>query len=171
MKSITVRHSSSIFIGEYPDVDALKEELVPHLEKWPDDQGKETNVKATMTPWNILSPQIDKLKQYIIGEVEEILPPNLKSLSIEWIDFWGCIYRQDEYAIPHDHVPSYLSLVYFLKSEEVYSPLVFTEDGREVTPKEGRFVIFPGYLKHHVPKHRYNNTRMTLSGNIMVRKK
>ena len=171
MKSIKVRHSAPIFIGEYPYADALKEELVSHLEKWPDDQGKGTNVKATMTPWNILSPQIDKLKQYIIGEVKEILPSNLKPLSIQWIDFWGCIYRQDEYAIPHDHVPSYLSLVYFLKSEEVYSPLVFTEDGREVSPKEGRFVIFPGYLKHHVPKHRYNNTRMTLSGNIMVRKK
>ena len=61
-----------------------------------------------------------------------------------------------------------LVLLIFLKAKWYYSPLVFTESGKRIRPKEGRFVAFPAYLKHHVPKHRYKDTRITLSGNFSV---
>ena len=34
---------------------------------------------------------------------------------------------------------------------------------------EGTFVIFPSHLNHLVPKHRYRETRITLSGNILIK--
>ena len=46
--------------------------------------------------------------------------------------------------------------------------LVFSDSGKRIRPKEGKYVIFPGYLKHHVPKHRYTDTRITLSGNFTI---
>jgi hypothetical protein len=67
-----------------------------------------------------------------------------------------------------DHKPHDFSFAYFVKAKWYYSPLVFTDSGKRIRPKEGRYVIFPAYLKHHVPKHRYNDTRITLSGNLSI---
>ena len=36
-------------------------------------------------------------------------------------------------------------------------------------PKEGTYLIFPGYLKHHVLKNRFDETRITLSGNMLIK--
>ena len=43
-----------------------------------------------------------------------------------------------------------------------------TDFKEKIRPKEGRYLIFPAHLKHHVPKHRYKDTRITLSGNFSV---
>ena len=37
-----------------------------------------------------------------------------------------------------------------------------------VRPKEGRYIIFPSYLIHSVPKHRSKHERVTLSGNYLL---
>ena len=55
-----------------------------------------------------------------------------------------------------------------MKSTWYDSPLVFTDSGKRIRPKEGRFVAFPAYLLHHVPKHRYKDPRITLSGNLTI---
>ena len=80
-------------------------------------------------------------------------------------DFWGNIYRKGEYTVSHDHFPSTFSIVYFLKGEKHFSPLVFNRFSK-IRCKEGRLVIFPSYLKHWVPVHKHSETRITLSSNI-----
>ena len=86
------------------------------------------------------------------------------------IDFWGNIYRKGDYTKEHKHLPCIFSCVYFLKSKWYHSPLVFSDSGKKIRPKEGTFVIFPSHLRHLVPKHRYNETRITLSGNMQIKK-
>ena len=60
------------------------------------------------------------------------------------------------------------SFAYFLKTEWYHPPFVFTYSKKKIKPKEGTFVLFPNYIHHHVPKNRFHNTRITLSGNIII---
>ena len=87
-----------------------------------------------------------------------------KRLKVD--NFWANVYKKGDYATSHSHKPHDFSFAYFVKAKWYDSPLVFTDSGKRIRPKEGRFVCFPAYLKHHVPKHRYRDERITLSGNI-----
>ena len=57
--------------------------------------------------------------------------------------------------------------MYFIKTPEGSSPLIFTESGEEVKAKEGITVIFPSHLYDHVPPNECED-RVTMSGNIQV---
>ena len=171
---IDVKDIFPVFVGEYPFHQKLRDELVPQLENYPDRQDKETNVKATMTGWNWNSEsvQVKKLKSYILNTIKKEFAYNLVGADpapISFKAFWGNIYRKGDYTQLHHHWPhAEFSLVYFLKSKWYYSPLVFTHSGARIRPKEGRFIIFKSFMNHHVPKHRFNGTRITLSGNIII---
>ena len=180
MRKIKVKNYSDVYIGEYPFHKQLKDELVPLLEKYPDKQGRNTNVKATMTEWdwNSENVRLKRLKNNII----EFINYNCNNREIRSVedtipvkyfvkDLWGNIYRKGDYTNEHKHLPNIFSFVYFLKSKWYHSPLVFSDSGEKIRPTEGTFVIFPSHLKHLVPKHRYRETRITLSGNILIGKK
>lgn len=166
--NIILYHKCQILVlDNYNNHIPLKKEICRHLDEYPDCQDKSTNVKATMTEWNITSPQIEILKNYTIDNSSKLLwsgvVPNIDT-------FWASIYRKNEYTVLHDHLPYLLSFVYFLKSKSYYSSLYFqTNFGKKrIRPKEGRLVIFPSYLKHGVLPHKYNDTRITLAGNISI---
>ena len=164
-----VHPKTKILILDYPNHKELKEEILPVLKNYKDVQNKETNVKATMTEWHISSLQIEYLKMFTLSHANKFLWHNP---NCQFLDFWANIYRKGEHAIWHDHVPDHLAMVYFLKSKRYYSPLCFQSFGcnKRIFPKEGRLVIFPAHLKHNVPEHKYNGTRITLAGNIVATK-
>tara|TARA_B100000131_G_scaffold187973_1_gene180922 strand:- start:205 stop:786 length:582 start_codon:yes stop_codon:yes gene_type:complete len=173
---MNVKNITNVLVADYPFHNNLKKELVSILEHCRDTQDEKSreynNVKATMTSWNVTTPQIERLKKYVENEIYKFSPLIMAGDNGEggwklvWKDFWGNIYRKGEYALSHHHSPSNWSFVYFLKTKWYYSSLVFTDCGQKIRPKEGRFVCFPGHLFHHVPKHRYSDTRITLSGNL-----
>ena len=120
-----------------------------------------TNVKAKMTTYKFFNegngkPEFDKIRK--------MFP------EYNITDIWGNIYNKGDCTINHTHGDhsNYCSFVYFLKSKWYYSPLIFTDSGKKIRPKEGRFVIFPSNIYHHVPVHRYDNQRITLSGNVSI---
>ncbi len=137
---------------------SLKRDLVRFLENHHDVQNRETNVKATMTDWimNWNSQPVDDFKKFILSST------NSKTIS----NFWANIYRKGDYTIEHDHKPHQKSVVYFLKSEPNFSPLILDSDPSIIKPLEGRMVIFPGSLKHSVPAHFSDETRITLAANV-----
>ena len=137
---------------------SLKRDLVRFLENHHDVQNRETNVKATMTDWimNRNSKPIDDFKKFILSYT------NTKTVT----DFWANIYRKGDYTIKHDHIPHKYSVVYFLKSQLNFSPLIFDSEPSIVKPLEGRVVIFPGTLRHSVPVHFSDETRITLAANL-----
>ena len=178
MRKIRVKSYSDVCIGEYPLHKQLKDELVPLLEKYPDKQGRRTNVIATMTEWD-WNPENDRLNR-LKNNIIEFINYNCNNQEVRSVedtipvkyfvnDLWGNIYRKGDYTKEHKHLPNIFSFVYFLKSKWYHSPLVFSDSGEKIRPIEGTFVIFPSHLKHLVPKHRYRETRITLSGNILIK--
>ena len=171
-----VKHNAEIYIDQYPFHNLLVGEIDPLMKNFSDKQDKKTNVKASMSDWHISTPQIERLKKYIINIIDNSF---LTAESISgggkvsgnhtyqaaFKEFWINLYNKNDYTRVHHHSPAALSLVYFFKSKWYHSPLCFSLGGK-VRPKEGRFVIFPSYLEHYVPKHRYNDTRITFSGNV-----
>ena len=179
MMKLNIKHNFSILIGEYPFHQQLSDELVPVLEEYPDLQDRGTNVKAVMTDWNFdlvpKSLQIKKFKLYLSNIITKEFEYYLVGQSqppIKMTEFWANVYREGDYAKPHNHWPFYdFSFAYFLKSKWYCPPLVFTHSGARIRPKAGRFVIFNSLIDHHVPKHRFKNSRITLSGNWKILKK
>ena len=174
MEVISVKHKAVIIKGEYQFADKVKREVLSLL-RTANNIGH-TNVKAFHTEWDWEPDNITfrNLKSYIREEVEKEFQPGASQgsrIPIRVGSFWANVYYKGDYAQPHDHKPSDFSFAYFVKSKWYYPPLVFPDSGKRIRPKEGTFVAFPGYLTHHVPKHRYNNTRITLSGNLSIDKK
>ena len=175
MKVIPVRHNAQVIIGDYQFADRVKEEVLSRLKYCNPIPQDNSNVKASIhTEWEWEPDNITfrNLKSYILEEIERQERPGQTSSGrrdrLKVINFWANVYKKGDYAKSHCHKPHHYSFAYFVKSTWYDSPLVFADSHYAVRPKEGRFVAFPAYLKHYVPKHRYNNTRITLSGNLTV---
>ena len=166
MSIVKVRNLADVYVGDYPLAKNLQDNLLSKLEDYPDQQGRKTNVQATMTEWDFEKDNIhvQNFRKFILNEL--LTQDHNHDRSYKFVDFWGNVYRKGDYTRRHDHKLTYYSMVYFLKSKWYYSPLLFGHDGTRIRPKPGRYVLFPGYLIHEVPRHRYNSSRITLSGNI-----
>jgi hypothetical protein len=78
------------------------------------------------------------------------------------------IYGEGDYAIPHHHLPSFFSFVYFVKVSENSSPLMFSASSTYIKPENGKLILFPSHLKHYVPEQIGCDERITISGNILA---
>ena len=170
-----VKHYAKILVGEYQFSDKVKEQVLSCLKTCNPIPPNNSNVKASIhTEWDWEPDNITfrNLKSFIREEIEKHFRPGAMSTgSRKWIyckSLWGNVYEKGDYAQSHCHKPFDFSFAYFVKSKWYYPPLVLTESGKRIRPKEGRYVIFPSYLMHHVPKHRYKDTRVTLSGNLLI---
>ena len=79
--------------------------------------------------------------------------------------FWLTNYGKGDFTISHYHKPSIHSFVYFVRCPKGSSPLVFTTSKKRVKAEEGKVVVFPGHVLHHVPKNNCEG-RVVLAGNI-----
>ena len=169
MKSFDAHHEVRIELILYPRHEQLKKQLYDCLLHYEDKQNHKTNVKAVMTEWNLSSPELEKLKNYIINSLK-VLPNHLNwgpSGDFEFTNFWANIYRYGEYTISHAHLPEDLTMVYFLTAEKGDAPLLLDDSKTSIYPQEGLLALFPAYVSHSVTKHMSNNVRITLSGDII----
>ena len=176
MKVISVRHKADIIKGEYQFADKVKREVLSLLKVCNPIPQDNSNVKASIhTEWDWEPDNITfrNLKAYIREEIEKKYQPGSMSVGgrnlLKCGNFWANVYEKGDFAQSHCHKPHHYSFAYFVKAKWYDSPLVFTDSGKKVRPKEGRYVIFPAYLRHHVPKHIYNRERITLSGNQLIK--
>ena len=168
MDRLEVHHPVKIHLSYYPHHEQLKKQIYDHLLDYEDKQDHKTNVKATMTEWQLTSSELEKLKDYIIKSLK-FLPNELQwgpPGDFEFKNLWANIYRHGEYTCVHDHLPEDLTMIYFLTAVEGDAPVLLDDSRTRIYPEEGLMAIFPGYLRHSVPKHMSNNIRMTLSGDI-----
>ena len=172
---ITLDHEIYV-LDNYSRQNLLLRDLGDYFENYKDCQNRQTNVIATMTEWrlDIPSPEFIEFKNSVFSTV--------KDLNLYWsapfkIDtIWANIYRKGDFTLSHDHEPQRYSFVYFLKSKPNFSPLLFEDINlktkrkkwKAIKPIEGRLVIFPGSLKHKVPVHIHDETRITISGNFSL---
>ncbi len=182
-KTYNITNEYPIIVNEYPFHKQLKEELVPLLENHPDEMDKTSNVKATMTNyfWGLQnkSKRLQRLKECIVEEVRtakiytdwiEDVRDGKYTPSLFFKDFWANIYHKGDHTISHHHKDFMMgfSFAYFLKSKWYHPSFVFTHSRKKIKPKEGTYVIFPNHINHHVPKNKFKETRITLSGNIVA---
>ena len=170
-----VLHNAEVLVGDYQFADRVKEQVLSSLKTCNPIPQDNSNVKASLhTEWDWEPDNITfrNLKSFIREEIERYYRPGVVSdgtrSRLKVSNFWANVYEKGDYAVSHCHKPHDFSFAYFVKSKWYYSPLVFSDSGKLVRPKEGRFVAFPAYLKHQVPKHRYKDTRITLSGNLTI---
>ena len=177
MEVISVKHKADIIKGECPFFDVVKNEVLTLLHFCNPISKDHTNVKASIhTEWywepnNII---FKNLQHHIMSEVEKYYKPGLcadgSRRYLEPDTFWCNVYKKGDHAISHDHRIHDFAFAYFVKSKWYSSPLIFTDSGKKIRPKEGTFVAFPGFLSHYVPKQRYDDTRITLSGNFRIKR-
>ena len=175
MEVISIKHKDHILVGDYLFPNKVKEQVLSLLKVCNPIPQENSNVKAVLhTEWDWEPDNITfrNLKEYIREEIEKNYRPGAMSgggrIPINCGNFWANVYEKGDYAQSHDHKPNDYSFAYFVKAKWYDSPLVFTDSGKRIRPKEGKYVIFPAYLKHHVPKNRYNHQRITLSGNLLI---
>ena len=173
-----VNHYAEVLVGDYQFADRVKEQVFSSLKTCNPIPQDNSNVKASVhTEWDWEPDNITfrNLKEYIKQEIERYFKPGARSDGtrsiLKYYNFWANVYEKGDYAQSHCHKPNDFSFAYFVKSNWYHSPLVFTNSGKRIRPKEGTFVAFPSYLVHHVPKHRYNDTRITISGNLQIDRK
>ena len=82
---------------------------------------------------------------------------------------WGQIYGKGAYQVSHTHLPSHWSFVLFVNCPEGCSPLIFGDNDLEITPNSGGAVVFPGWVRHYVPKNLASG-RSVVSGNFYYSK-
>lgn len=88
--------------------------------------------------------------------------------------FWVQVYNKLSQHPIHDHFGCgdnvVLSFVHFLKP--VDKCFQFTDGRESETPqqREGDLLVFPSYVTHQVKQHNSNTNRMTVAGNISIRK-
>ena len=168
-----VRSYCDVIVGDYPDAKNFAKELKPILENETITVGH-TNVKATIhTVWNYLPdhPEVIKFKKFITEEVDKHFNPSKidgEKAKVVQNEFWGNVYTKGDYAQSHHHIPNSVSLVYFLKAKWYDSPLVFSDFNEKIEPEEGKYVLFPSHILHHVPIHKFEHKRITLSSNFVI---
>jgi hypothetical protein len=168
-----VQSYSDVIIGNYPHVEDFGRELKPILENEVSTVGQ-TNVKATIhTHWNYLPdhPEVIRFKKFITKEVDKHFNPSViggEKASVIQNEFWGNVYTKGDYAQPHHHIPNLVSLVYFLKAKWYDSPLVFSDFDEKIDPEEGKYILFPSHILHHVPTHKFDHKRITISSNFVL---
>ena len=175
MNVVSVKNDALILVGNYQFADKVKSEVLSLLKFCNPIPQNNSNVKASIhTEWDWEPGNITfrNLKSFIREEIERHFQPGSMSGGgrprLMCKNFWANVYEKGDYAEPHNHKSHDYSFAYFVKSKWYDSPLIFTDSRKRIRPKEGKFVIFPAYLYHHVPKHRYDDTRITLSGNLML---
>ena len=119
-----------------------------------------SNVQAVyMSPWKShllndkLKPLTQLIEQLTTQTVHQSLNTDLGKLGwrLSVTDCWGAIYEETDHTLPHTHFPADFAAVIYLEAGPQCAPLVF-DGGVMVQPQQGTLVIFPGGLRHHVPR-------------------
>ena len=173
---MNIRENYEVIIGKHPHSESLNKKLMGDIKDFyfysPEENGLPTNVIATQH--NVKSEEKTKSIQLIENWVSSLLErSNSSFLSAPKehgarfnMNIWFAKYNKGDYTLNHRHMDyAQYAFVYFVNCPKGSSPLVFTTSGKKIKAEEGKIVIFPPQLYHHVPKNKCDD-RITLSGNV-----
>ena len=135
-----------------------------------DVQKSTTNVQGSMTGWYMHEANPDFME--VCRTAAEIAYENSPRQGVPLMpyDCWGAIYSKGDYTKTHEHWPMIWSWVYNVECCEHCSPLIFDDsDGiHSIQPKSGNMIMFPGWVRHSVPKQECDHDRIIISGNLGI---
>lgn len=149
-----------LIIEQHPDYEKLNSNLLKESEGVIYDWSDITYVKGKMSEWHICGKYIDVIKEWA-----KTLTPSVKGMFPRIIDAWYARYDYGNHALVHNHGDIYASFVYYIKTPEGSSPIIFPDENETVEAKEGNLLIFPGHINHYVPENKCEG-RVIIAGNI-----
>ena len=156
-----------VFVETFPNHEILKENLLEDV-KNANYLPYNTNIVGKHSEWRTYSNNINFICDWALYILNQNygLKKNGWWHKLEFYETWFAIYNKDDYAQKHQHELSIWSFVYFIDCPRGSSPLVFSDSGKRIKAEEGKLVIFPGHLRHHVPKNKCEG-RIVLAGNCI----
>tara|TARA_R100001443_G_scaffold29254_1_gene42465 strand:+ start:703 stop:1224 length:522 start_codon:yes stop_codon:yes gene_type:complete len=124
-----------------------------------------TNVIGHMTDFKFFNEEL--LKTNFIYELFDKLDSYKFLDRYRLDDSWGVKEGHGCYTKEHTHKQSYISGVIYLNDHS--QKLFFPEINQEVKPKEGRFVIFSGFLKHYTMRNYESKSKYAIAFNLGYR--
>lgn len=91
---------------------------------------------------------------------------NNDDFALELNSLWAQYYPLGAFQSSHSHLPCHWSFVFFVNCPKGSSSLVFGEEDLSIKPVSGRMLIFPSWVRHHVP-HNSGENRSIVAGNFM----
>ena len=169
---------TNIFTAHLTIDPTIKDTITRTIKDGGDKQNRETNVKASMTDWQMQKEpgfvELEKEIASIINYLPEIFNPNddtFRLLSMEIEHMWGMVYKKDDYTNIHNHWPSVWSGSFYLDIPTDYAgTLFFPELDHNIEPITGQLVIFNGSLLHGVRTIQSNSERLAVSFNYNILK-
>ena len=149
-----------LIIEQHPDYEKLNSNLLKESEGVIYDWSDITYVRGKMSEWYICGKYIDIIKKWAIS-----LTPPIMGVVPRIINAWYARYDYGNHALVHNHGDMYASFVYYVKTPEGSSPIVFPDENETVEAKEGNLLIFPGHINHYVPENKCDS-RVIVAGNI-----
>ena len=169
---MNVKESHELIIEMHPHADSLNKKLIREADKVALKGYKNpyfTNLGGTKLPLSEDNDAPSKLVQSWVTELIKIkfhYKKNQDPIDYE-VTGWFANYDRGEYANSHHHLPfSIFSFVYFIKCPKGSSPLIFSTTGKRLKAEEGKIVIFPSSMMHHVPSNKCEDRRV-LAGNFL----
>ena len=160
-----VQETHDIIIKDYPYTDSIMVDHFPLTREVYNADGGITNVRALQTEvyYDVVDSNIKNLFDWAMGFLPQA------DISKHAVDhYWIAKYNRGDFTLSHNHYPCLYSFVYFVNSPKGSSSLVFTTSEQSIEAKNGRIVIFPAILKHHVPENQCDN-RVIIAGNFFFR--
>jgi len=148
---------------------------------------KTFNMGAIMTEWRHFCPEF----KYIGSEASKIISSfktdpedsslnkfgedikynnliqhcNSEGFVLELNSLWAQYYPKGAFQSSHSHLPCHWSFVFFVNCPSGCSPLVFGEEDLAIEAEPGKMLIFPSWIRHHVP-HNEGENRSIVAGNF-----
>ena len=160
-----VRENLKVLVEYHPFHESIKKKILEDNFNFIRNaivDGYASNLRAERTVGEYYPKSVDLIKEWVIN----IIRNDYGGFDYN-IDAWVAKYSEGDYAIEHDHIPYAFSYVYFVNTPKGSSPLVFSTSGKRIKAEEGKVIIFPGSLRHHVPKNRCEG-RVTIAGNVCI---
>ena len=133
---------------------AINERLLPLIEQYriEHSENHETNVKCNWrSDWMVQTDErFNEFNEWILEACSFACQYHLNTqVTFSIANEWLMVYEKGDYAIPHEHFPYCLSVIYYVDCDANAAPVIF-EDEVEIKPEIGKLVIFPSELKHEV---------------------
>ena len=183
-----------IFGAEFDNSEELRKVMMPILRDIEDtDPDPHIYSAKGYTNYNpaqqiIDRPELEELRNFIFNigmNANETI--GLKS-NLMFTGSWFSINRLYSTHLPHNHIPSTWSGVYYVQATEEDATLTFIDKNKEcswpwasnmeitayttpqfsIKPKTGRLIIFPSYLQHLVAEQKVDAERATISFNMAI---
>lgn len=149
---------------------SFQNDIVNIIDQSNDIQKKSTNVKAKMTSWEMMNEiGFKTLATYMINYAKYVMHDTYhrENDNFKILSMWGMCYESEDYAVPHDHIPTFFSCVYYINPPKNGPELFFPELNKSVQPEDGMLVIFPSWIIHEVPKKTFFGKRYAVSANLV----